>query len=119
MRQFDIAAMFVSLWLLATMIVDATTPQELTFYMIAAVTAPAVAVLAVLYWRGVPKEDFAIVFATLWLIAAILLELISPKPLPSITTVIASAPLLIVGCAIYYLRWRRSTRRPAPPRFDA
>ena len=116
MRQFDIAAMFVSLWLLVSMIVDATTPKELTFYMIAAVTAPAVAVLALLYWRGVPKQDFAIVFATLWLIVAIILELISPKPLPSITAVIACAPLLLVGCAIYFLRWRRSRRRPTPTR---
>ncbi len=119
MRQFDIAAMFVSLWLLVSMIVDAATPRELTFYMIAVVTAPAVAVLALLYWRAVPKQDFAIAFATLWLIVAIVLAIISPKPLPSSTAVIAGAPLLTVGCAIYYLRWRRSRRRPAPTRSDA
>ena len=118
MRQFDIAAMFVSLWLLVSMILDAVTPKELTFYMIAAVTTPAVVVLALLYWRGVSKEDFAIVFATLWLIATIVLEFISPKPLPSFTVFIAGAPLLIVGCAIYFLRWRRSRRRPTPTRLD-
>ena len=111
-RRFDISAMFVSLWLLVSMIVDAVTPKELTVYMIAAVTAPAVAVLAVLYWRGIPKQDFAIVFATLWLIVAIILEFVSPRPLPPLTVGIAGAPLLIVGCAIYYLRWRRSRRRP-------
>jgi peptidoglycan/LPS O-acetylase OafA/YrhL len=111
-RQFDIAAMFVSLWLLVAMIVDAATPRELTFYMIAAVTAPAVAVLALLYWRGIPKQDFAIVFATLWLIVAIVLEFVSPKPLPPLAAVLAGAPLVIVGCAIYFLRWRRSRRRP-------
>ena len=112
MRRFDISAMFVSLWLLASMIVDAVTPKELTIYTIAAVTAPAVAVLAALYWRGIPKQDFAIVFATLWLIVAIILEFVSPRPLPPLTVGIAGAPLLIVGCAIYYLRWRRSRRRP-------
>jgi len=117
-RQFDIAAMFVSLWLLVSMIVDAVTANELTFYMIAAVTAPAVAVLAILYWRGIPAQDFAIVFATLWLIAAIVLEFISPRPLPPLTVVIAAAPLLIVGCAIYFLRWRRSRRRPDSARLD-
>jgi len=110
-RQFDIAAMTVSLWLLVSMILDAATPKELTFYMIAAVTAPAVAALALLYWRGVPKQDFAIVFATLWLIVSIVLELISPTPLPPLTAVVAGAPLLIVGCAIYFLRWRHSRRR--------
>jgi hypothetical protein len=113
-RRFDISAMFVSLWLLASMIVDAATPKELTVYMIAAVTAPAV----VLYWRGIPKQDFAIVFATLWLAVAIILELISPRPLPPLTIVIAGAPLLIVGCAIYFLRWRRSRRRPNSARLD-
>ena len=117
-RRFDISAMFVSLWLLASMIVDAATPKELTVYMIAAVTAPAVAALAVLYWRGIPKQDFAIVFATLWLVVAIILELISPRPLPPLTIVIAGAPLLIVGCAICFLRWRRSRRRPNSARLD-
>jgi hypothetical protein len=117
-RQFDIAAMFISLWLLVSMIIDAVTPTGLSFYMIAAVAAPAVAVLALLYWRGVPKQDFAIVFATLWLIATIVLEFISPTPLPSFTVFIAGVPLLIVGCATYYLRWRHSKRRPDRARFD-
>jgi predicted membrane channel-forming protein YqfA (hemolysin III family) len=110
-RQFDIAAMFVSLWLLVTMIIDVATPKELTVYMIAAVTAPAFAVMAVLYWKRVPKQDFAIVFATLWLIVGIVLELISPTPLHPIAVVVAGAPLLIVGLVIHFLRWRGAKRR--------
>ena len=112
MRQFDIAAMFVSLWLLVTMIIDVATPKELTVYMIAAVTAPAFAVMAVLYWRRVPKQDFAIAFATLWLIAGIVLELISPLALHPLAAVVAGAPLLIVGVVIHFLRWRGSRRQP-------
>src|SRR5262245_32902902 len=88
-RRLDVSAMFGCLWLLASMMIDAVTPKELTFSMIAAVTAPAVAVLAVLYWRGIPKQDFAIVFATLWLVAAIILEFISPRPLHPLAAVIA------------------------------
>jgi hypothetical protein len=38
MRRFDVAAMFASLWLLASMIVDIATPKELTVYMIGAAT---------------------------------------------------------------------------------
>jgi hypothetical protein len=117
-RRLDVSAMFACLWLLASMMIDAVTPKELTFYMIAAVTAPAVAVLAVLYWRGIPKQDFAIVFATLWLVAAIILEFISPRPLHPLAAVIAGAPLVIVGCAIYYLRWRRSRQRPNSANLD-
>ena len=36
-RRIDIAAMFVSLWLLASMVIDVLTPKELTVYMIGAI----------------------------------------------------------------------------------
>ena len=65
MRHLDIVAMFASLWLLASMVLDATTPDELTVYMIGAAIAPVTVVSAVLYWLRVPTLDFAVVFATL------------------------------------------------------
>ena len=107
MRQLDIAAMSVSLWLLASMIVDIVTPKELTVYMIGAVMAPTVVILAICCWRRIPRLDFAIVFATLWLSTVMVLEFVSPKPLSLIMAVIAIVPLVIVGCVINYSRWRR------------
>ena len=41
-HPIDIATMFAALWLLGSMVVDVLTPKELTVYMIAAATAPAV-----------------------------------------------------------------------------
>jgi hypothetical protein len=108
--------MFVSLWLLASMVIDALTPKELTVYMIGAAIAPAVVILAVLYWKRVPRFDFAVAFATLWMTTWIVLELISPKPLSLFVVVIAVAPLLVVGAAINLRRWRRSKPRSSPTR---
>src|SRR5262249_40991415 len=39
-RHFDVAAMFASLWLLTSMVIDAVTPRELSVYMIGAAIAP-------------------------------------------------------------------------------
>ena len=89
MRKLDIAAMFGSLWLLASMVIDVLTPKELTVYMIGAAIAPFIAFLAVLYWKRVPRFDFAIAFGTLWMTAGIVLELITPKSLSLFAVVIA------------------------------
>jgi hypothetical protein len=110
MRRFDIAAMFGSLWLLASMLIDVLTPKELTVYMIGAAIAPATAISAILYWLRVPAIDFAVLFATLWMISAMAIELITPTPLSSLLTVVALAPMVIVGIAINILYWLR----PAP-----
>ena len=117
-RQLDVAAMFASLWLLASMIIDALTPKELTVYMIGAATAPAFLILALVYWRRLPKLDFAIIVATLWMTTLMVLEFITPKPLSLIMAAIAIAPPVLVGCVINYRRWRNSKRdrhRPAEP----
>ncbi len=76
MQKLDPAAMFGSLWLLASMVIDVLTPKEITVYMIGAAIAPFIVILAVLYWKRVPGIDFAIVFGTLWMTAVIVLELI-------------------------------------------
>jgi hypothetical protein len=107
-RQLDVAAMFVSLWLLASMIIDALTPKELTIYMIGAVIAPAFLILAIVYWLRLPKLDFTIIFATLWMITAMIIEFITPRPLSLAMMLVAIAPLVIVGCVLNYRRWRRS-----------
>lgn len=119
MRQLDVAAMFVSLWLLASMVIDALTPKELTVYMIGAAIAPAIVILVVLYWKRVPRFDFAVAFTTLWMATWIVLELISPKPLSLFVVVIAVAPLVAVGAVINLRRWRRSKPRSSPTRLSS
>ena len=111
MRHFDVAAMFGSLWLLAAMVIDAATPKELTVYMIGAAIAPATAISALLYWLRVPRIDFAVSFATLWMVSVMLLEVISPTPLSPLMPVIALVPLAIVGAVINVQHWRRSKLR--------
>jgi hypothetical protein len=51
--------------------------------MIAAATAPAMIGTGVCYYLRFPKIDFVLIMATLWLIAALTIEWISPVPLPS------------------------------------
>ncbi len=111
MRKLDIAAMFASLWLLASMVIDVLTPKELTVYMIGAAIAPFFVILAVLYWKRVPGIDFAIAFGTLWMTAGIVLELITPKSLSLFAVLIALAPLVIIGAVVNFRRWSRLKSR--------
>jgi hypothetical protein len=112
-RHLDVVAMFGSLWLLASMLIDVATPKELTVYMIGAAIAPATAISALLYWLRVPRIDFAVSFATLWLVSVMLLELITPTPLSPLMPIIAFLPLVIVGTVMNVQRWRRSRLRPS------
>ena len=59
----DIAIMFAALWLLGSMVLDYLTPRELTVYMIAAATAPAVIGTALSYYLRFPKIDFMLISA--------------------------------------------------------
>ena len=119
MRQLDVVAMFASLWLLASMVIDAVTPRELTVYMIGATIAPAIVILALLYWRRVPRFDLAVAFATLWMAAWIALELISPVPLSLLFLVVAIAPLGIVGAVVNFHRWRNLRPRSGSTRLTS
>jgi uncharacterized membrane protein len=103
--------MFVSLWLLASMVIDVLTPKELTVYMIGATMAPALAILAVLYWKRVSRFDFAVALATLWMTVWIVLELIAPKPLSLFVVLVAIAPLTVIGAVVNFRRWQRSRSR--------
>ena len=47
MKRFDVIVMFVSLWLLASMVLDVLTPKELTVYAIGMALAPATADIGV------------------------------------------------------------------------
>jgi hypothetical protein len=111
MRRFDVAAMFGSLWLLASMIIDIATPNELDVYMAGAAIAPATLITALLYWLRVPRLDFAVSFTTLWLVSGMVIELISPTPLSPFFAVAVVAPMVIIGIVIHFQNWRRSRLR--------
>lgn len=119
MRHLDVAVMFASLWLLASMVVDAITPPELTIYTIGATIAPAIVILAILYWKRVSRLDFAIALATLWLATWIVLELISPKPMSLLLAVAAAVPMLAVGAVVNFRRWRDSRARSGSTRLSS
>ena len=106
MKRFDLVAMSASLWLLASMVIDAA--RELNVYMIGAALAPMTAISTILWWLRVPLLDFSVVFATLWMASVMVLEIITPKPMSLLIAAIAVAPLLIVGTVINFQRWRRS-----------
>ena len=119
MRHLDVAVMFASLWLLASMMIDVITPPELTVYVIGATIAPAIVVLAVLYWKRVSRFDFAVALASLWMASWIVLELISPTPLPLLLAVVAAVPLLAVGVVINFRRWRGWRARSSSTRLSS
>lgn len=106
----DIVVMFAALWLLGLMAIDILTPKELTIYMAALATGPAAIGTAACYFLRIPKLDFAIIFASFWLLASMALEWISPAPLPDFMMGGAVAPALIVGAVLH---WRpRVSSRP-------
>ena len=112
MRRFDVAIMFGSLWLLASMIIDIATPKELNVYMAGAAIAPATLITALLYWLRVPRFDFVVSFATLWMVSGMLIEVITPKPLSPLIAIVAIAPMVIVGAVFKLGNWRGWRRRP-------
>ena len=119
MRQLDVAVMFACLWLLASMVIDAVTPPELTVYMIGPTIAPAIVIMAVMYWKRVSWFEFAVALATLWTATWIVLELISPKPLSLLVVLVAIAPLLVVGAVVNFQRWRNSRSRSGSTRLSS
>jgi hypothetical protein len=110
-RRIDVAAMFMSLWLLATMVIDVLTPKELTVWIIGTAIAPAVIALASLYYKRAPVFDLAVTFAALWMASWIALEIITPKPLSLIFVAVAAAPLIVMGVVVSVQHWRRRKRQ--------
>ncbi|WP_425601288.1 hypothetical protein [Bradyrhizobium ontarionense] len=114
MRYVDGAVMFFSLWLLASMLLDALTPPELNFYMIGPIIAPAAVITGLMYWLRVPALEFSLVSAAVWLVCEMAMEMITPKPLSPLMAVAAIAPLLLAGILLNVQHWRGSGRRSAP-----
>jgi hypothetical protein len=116
-RHLDVVVMFVCLWLLASMVLDAVTPDEFSIYMIGAAIAPAMSIAGALYWFRVPAIDFAVIFAVLWMTSEMALEMITPRQLSPVMALIAVAPMVIVGMVLNVQRLRRMKFGPlATPR---
>ena len=114
-HPLDIVAMFAALWLLASMVLDALTPKELTAVMIGIAIGPAVVITAVFYYLRCPRTDFAVMFAALWLISDIAIAFISPKELPHLLIVLGFVPALLIGSVLHWQRFQhRHERLPAP-----
>ncbi len=110
-HPIDTAVIFGALWLLASMLIDALTPKELTVYMIAAALAPPMIIGAVFYHRRLPPTDLAITLATLWLVSVMALEWITPKPISPYFMTAAVAPAILIGGWIHgAMTWRRIVR---------
>ncbi|HXH47222.1 MAG TPA: hypothetical protein VNK51_25700 [Bradyrhizobium sp.] len=101
-HPLDIVAMFAALWLLASMVLDAFTPKELTAVMIAVAIGPAIIVTAVFYYLRCPRLDFAVVFAALWLISDIAIAFISPTGLPHFLIALGALPALLIGAVLHW-----------------
>ena len=109
-HPIDIATMFAALWLLGSIVLDYLTPKELTIYMIAGATAPAVIGSGLAYYLRFPRIDFVLILATLWLVAALTIEWISPVPLPVFLIGAALAPALIIGVILRWHHYRSGER---------
>jgi len=114
-HPIDIIAMFAAIWLLASMVLDALTPKELTAVMIGIAIGPAIIITAVFYYLRCPRTDFAVIFAALWLISDIAIAFISPKPLPHFLIALGFVPALLVGIVLHWQRFQRRHERLGSP----
>jgi hypothetical protein len=113
-RPVDVAIMCGVLWLLGSMVIDVLTPKELTVYIIAMATAPAVIVVGLCYYLQFPMIDFTMIFATFWLAATLAIEWLSPRPLHPSVIGAAVAPALIAGAVLHWRRYRSGESRRMP-----
>lgn len=114
-KPFDVAVMFLALWLWSTKIIDVLTPKELDVYIIGPAIAPATILTAVLYYRRTAILDFAIIFSAVWLSTTVVLHIITPKPLADVAAWIGLALPVIVGVTIRAASW--GLTRKLMPRF--
>ncbi|MGY3652455.1 protein-S-isoprenylcysteine O-methyltransferase Ste14 [Bradyrhizobium sp. LM4.3] len=115
-HPLDIVAMFAALWLLASMVLDALTPKELTAVMIGIAIGPAVVITAVFYYLRCPRLDFVVMFAALWLISDIGIAFISPTQLPHFLIALGFVPALLIGIVLHWQRFQRRATSGCPCR---
>lgn len=106
-HPIDTAVMSVALGLMATMLIDALTPRELTVYMIGAALAPAIIVGAAYYHLRLPLTDLTTTLAVFWMVSVMAMEWITPRPLSPYFIAVAVAPPILVGGWLHAVATRR------------
>jgi hypothetical protein len=66
------------------------------------------------------RVDVAVIAATLWLLASMVLDVLTPKSITVYMIAAALAPPVLIGLAIHFAREYLKARRrnPEPRRFD-
>ncbi len=109
-RPTDTAVIFGAVWLMTAMLIDALTPKELSVYLIGAALAPAIITGGLLYHLRYPASDLAITLAAFWMVAVMVIEWITPKPMSPYFVAAAIVPSILVGAWLHLTTaWRRRT----------
>ncbi|MGY2851320.1 hypothetical protein ACVIHH_007211 [Bradyrhizobium sp. USDA 4518] len=66
--------------------------------------------------RGMKHIDVAVIAATLWLLASMVLDILTPKSLTALMIAAALAPPFLIGIGIHFAReYFKARRRSYPP----
>ena len=70
--------------------------------------------------RGMEHVDVAVIAATLWLLASMVLDIVTPKSITALMIAAALAPPFLIGIGIHFARqYFKAKRRSYPsPRLD-
>lgn len=70
--------------------------------------------------RGMKHVDVAVIAATLWLLASMVLDIVTPKSITALMIAAALAPPFLIGIGIHFARqYFKAKRRSYPsPRLD-
>ncbi|MGY4574026.1 hypothetical protein ACVWY5_007096 [Bradyrhizobium sp. USDA 3256] len=66
--------------------------------------------------RGMKHVDVAVIAATLWLLASMVLDILTPKSITALVIAAALAPPFLIGIGIHFAReYFKARRRSYPP----
>ncbi|SDE57117.1 hypothetical protein SAMN05216337_102943 [Bradyrhizobium brasilense] len=66
--------------------------------------------------RGMKHVDVAVIAATLWLLASMVLDILTPKSITALMIAAALAPPFLIGIGIHFAReYFKARRRSYPP----
>ncbi|GKQ51747.1 hypothetical protein BRSPCE3_26020 [Bradyrhizobium sp. Ce-3] len=70
--------------------------------------------------RGMKHVDVAVIAATLWLLASMVLDILTPKSITALMIAAALAPPFLIGIGIHFAReyFKAKRRSYPPPRLD-
>lgn len=70
--------------------------------------------------RGMKHVDVAVIAATLWLLASMVLDIVTPKSITALMIAAALAPPFLIGIGIHFARqyFKAKRRSYRPPQLD-